>query len=105
VRSTGKPARVGKSGDAPINYSEALAWLYSLQRFGIKLGLENIRRLIAELNLRLGSARASRAVSGALAGNVCELENLTDARCTFGGAPNVAREARALPRLPVPRSK
>ena len=65
MRSTGKPARVGKSGDAPINYSEALAWLYSLQRFGIKLGLENIRRLIAELNLRLGSARASRAVSGA----------------------------------------
>ena len=65
MRSTGKPARVGKSGDAPINYSEALAWLYSLQRFGIKLGLENIRRLIAELDLGLGSARASRAVSGA----------------------------------------
>jgi len=48
-----------------VNYSEALAWLYSLQRFGIKLGLENIRRLIAELNPGLGSARASRAVSGA----------------------------------------
>jgi len=48
-----------------VNYSEALAWLYSLQRFGIKLGLENIRRLIAELNLGPGSARASRAVSGA----------------------------------------
>jgi dihydrofolate synthase/folylpolyglutamate synthase len=48
-----------------VNYSEALAWLYSLQRFGIKLGLRNIRRLIAELNLGLGSARASRAVSGA----------------------------------------
>jgi dihydrofolate synthase / folylpolyglutamate synthase len=48
-----------------VNYSEALAWLYSLQRFGIKLGLENIRRLIAELNLGLGSARASRAVSDA----------------------------------------
>ncbi|PYL84104.1 MAG: hypothetical protein DMF17_11830 [Verrucomicrobia bacterium] len=48
-----------------MNYSEALAWLYSLQRFGIKLGLENIRRLIAELNLGPGSARASRAVSGA----------------------------------------
>jgi dihydrofolate synthase/folylpolyglutamate synthase len=48
-----------------VNYQEALAWLYSLQRFGIKLGLENIQRLIAELNLGLGSARASRAVSGA----------------------------------------
>ncbi len=48
VRSAGKPARVGASGDAPINYREALAWLYSLQRFGIKLGLENIRRLLEE---------------------------------------------------------
>jgi dihydrofolate synthase / folylpolyglutamate synthase len=33
-----------------VNYREALAWLYGLQRFGIKLGLENIRRLIAELS-------------------------------------------------------
>jgi dihydrofolate synthase/folylpolyglutamate synthase len=33
----------------PPTYREALAWLYSLQRFGIKLGLENTRRLIAEL--------------------------------------------------------
>jgi len=29
-----------------VNYREALAWLYGLQRFGIKLGLENIRRLL-----------------------------------------------------------
>jgi dihydrofolate synthase/folylpolyglutamate synthase len=34
-----------------VNYTEALAWLYSLQRFGIKLGLENIQRLIAELHV------------------------------------------------------
>jgi dihydrofolate synthase/folylpolyglutamate synthase len=33
-----------------VTYQEALAWLYSLQRFGIKLGLENIRRLIDELS-------------------------------------------------------
>jgi dihydrofolate synthase/folylpolyglutamate synthase len=33
-----------------LPYKQALAWLYSLQRFGIKLGLENIRRLIAELS-------------------------------------------------------
>jgi dihydrofolate synthase/folylpolyglutamate synthase len=45
ARGTGKPARVGDS----INYREALVWLYSLQRFGIKLGLENIRRLLDEL--------------------------------------------------------
>jgi dihydrofolate synthase/folylpolyglutamate synthase len=28
------------------NYKQALTWLYGLQRFGIKLGLENIRRLL-----------------------------------------------------------
>jgi dihydrofolate synthase/folylpolyglutamate synthase len=42
-----------------ISYKEALAWLYSLQRFGIKLGLENIRLLIAEL---LGSGESQGAV-------------------------------------------
>jgi dihydrofolate synthase / folylpolyglutamate synthase len=33
---------------ADLNYKEALAWLYSLQRFGIKLGLQNIERLLDE---------------------------------------------------------
>ncbi len=54
ARWTGKPA----SGDAPINYREALAWLYSLQRFGIKLGLENTRRLLDELS-RSGGFQAA----------------------------------------------
>ena len=31
-----------------LQYKEALVWLYSLQRFGIKLGLENIQRLLDE---------------------------------------------------------
>ena len=44
ARWTGKPVRVGAS----INYREALVWLYGLQRFGIKLGLENIERLLDE---------------------------------------------------------
>ncbi len=35
-----------------LNYKQALAWLYSLQRFGIKLGLENIQRLLDELSRR-----------------------------------------------------
>jgi dihydrofolate synthase/folylpolyglutamate synthase len=48
ARWTGKPVRVGSSGDVVINYREALSWLYSLQRFGIKLGLENIQRLLEE---------------------------------------------------------
>ncbi|HTH18454.1 MAG TPA: folylpolyglutamate synthase/dihydrofolate synthase family protein [Candidatus Udaeobacter sp.] len=33
---------------ARLNYKQALTWLYSLQRFGIKLGLENIQRLLDE---------------------------------------------------------
>jgi dihydrofolate synthase / folylpolyglutamate synthase len=49
---TGRPVRVVPSGGAAINYREALTWLYSLQRFGIKLGLENIERLIEELSKR-----------------------------------------------------
>lgn len=31
-----------------LNYKQALAWLYGLQRFGIKLGLESTRRLLDE---------------------------------------------------------
>ena len=65
------------SGEVPqpsLSYRETLAWLYSLQRFGIKLGLENTERLLSELHISLGSALpalsdsrmgASRAVSGA----------------------------------------
>ena len=41
-----------------LSYKQALAWLYGLQRFGIKLGLENIRRLIAELS-RSGGFQAA----------------------------------------------
>lgn len=33
------------------DYQEALAWLYGTQRFGIKLGLENVQRLLRELNV------------------------------------------------------
>src|SRR5437016_8476488 len=42
----------------PMTYKEALSWLYSLQRFGIKLGLENIRRLLAALS-RSGGFQAA----------------------------------------------
>jgi dihydrofolate synthase/folylpolyglutamate synthase len=41
-----------------FNYKEALVWLYSLQRFGIKLGLENIRRLLDALS-RSGGLQAT----------------------------------------------
>jgi dihydrofolate synthase/folylpolyglutamate synthase len=39
-----------------VNYREALAWLYATQRFGIKLGLENIERLLRALDLVEGRA-------------------------------------------------
>jgi dihydrofolate synthase/folylpolyglutamate synthase len=43
-----------------LNYKQALAWLYGLERFGIKLGLENIRRLLDELSRRSGFQAAVR---------------------------------------------
>lgn len=33
-----------------MNYTESINWLYSLQQFGIKLGLENITRLLSALD-------------------------------------------------------
>jgi dihydrofolate synthase/folylpolyglutamate synthase len=59
------PRKLSGKVPRPLTYKQALAWLYSLQRFGIKLGLENTERLLRELHISLGGARASRAVSGA----------------------------------------
>jgi len=73
ARWTGKPATVGVSGDTPINYREALAWLYSLQRFGIKLGLENIQRLLATLNLQHRQWRVIHVAGTNGKGSVCAM--------------------------------
>jgi len=56
-----------------VKYAEALAWLYSLQRFGIKLGLENIQRLIAELHVDLGKARVIHVAGTNGKGSVCAM--------------------------------
>jgi dihydrofolate synthase/folylpolyglutamate synthase len=56
-----------------VNYSEALAWLYGLQRFGIKLGLENIQRLIAVLRVDLGRARIIHVAGTNGKGSVCAM--------------------------------
>ncbi len=61
-----------------MNYQEALVWLYSLQRFGIKLGLENIRRLIAELHVDLAGARVVHVAGTNGKGSVCAM---TDSIC------------------------
>jgi dihydrofolate synthase / folylpolyglutamate synthase len=68
VESSRPAARV--SGPS---YSDALAWLYSLQRFGIKLGLENIRRLIAELGLGSAPARVIHVAGTNGKGSVCAM--------------------------------
>src|SRR5438874_7119510 len=49
-----------------MTYKEALSWLYSLQRFGIKLGLENIRRLLPALSRSAGFQAAVGDVEIAL---------------------------------------
>ncbi len=56
-----------------MKYKEALAWLYSLQRFGIKLGLENIRRLIAELDVDPVTARVIHVAGTNGKGSVCAM--------------------------------
>jgi dihydrofolate synthase / folylpolyglutamate synthase len=59
------PRKLSGKVPRPLTYKQALAWLYSLQQFGIKLGLENTERLLSELRISLGNARVSRAVCGA----------------------------------------
>jgi dihydrofolate synthase/folylpolyglutamate synthase len=56
-----------------VKYKEALAWLYSLQHFGIKLGLENIRRLLAELEVDLSGARVIHIAGTNGKGSVCAM--------------------------------
>lgn len=56
-----------------MNYREALAWLYGLQRFGIKLGLENIRRLIGTLS-RSGGLQSAVSLSDRPEAAVDDLE-------------------------------
>jgi dihydrofolate synthase/folylpolyglutamate synthase len=56
-----------------VNYPGALAWLYGLQRFGIKLGLENIQRLIAVLCVDLGRARVIHVAGTNGKGSVCAM--------------------------------
>ena len=73
ARSAGVSANAGISETEPIDYAEALAWLYRLQRFGIKLGLENVRRLIATLRIDLGNARVIHVAGTNGKGSVCAM--------------------------------
>lgn len=56
-----------------MNYREALAWLYGLQRFGIKLGLENIQCLIGDLHVDLAQSRVIHVAGTNGKGSVCAM--------------------------------
>ncbi|HSP45357.1 MAG TPA: Mur ligase family protein, partial [Chthoniobacterales bacterium] len=64
-----------------MNYGEALAWLYGTQRFGIKLGLENVQRLLCELNLPGKDQRIIHVAGTNGKGSVCAM---IDSICRAG---------------------
>ncbi|MDP9003646.1 MAG: bifunctional folylpolyglutamate synthase/dihydrofolate synthase [Verrucomicrobiota bacterium] len=55
------------------DYRNALAWLYGTQRFGIKLGLDNIRRLLGELNVPAKNQRVLHVAGTNGKGSVCAM--------------------------------
>ncbi len=63
-------------------YSEALSWLYGLQRFGIKLGLENSRNLFAGLEGGLRKSRIFHVAGTNGKGSVCAM---IDSICRAAG--------------------
>jgi dihydrofolate synthase/folylpolyglutamate synthase len=56
-----------------LTYKQALAWLYGLQRFGIKLGLENIQRLLAALRIDLRDRTVIHVAGTNGKGSVCAM--------------------------------
>jgi dihydrofolate synthase/folylpolyglutamate synthase len=66
----------------PVSYGEALAWLYGIQRFGIKLGLENTQRLLGALKVPRKSQRVVHVAGTNGKGSVCAM---IDAICRAQG--------------------
>jgi dihydrofolate synthase/folylpolyglutamate synthase len=64
------------------DYRQALAWLYGTQRFGIKLGLDNIRRLLHELDVPGKHQRIVHVAGTNGKGSVCAM---IDAICRAQG--------------------
>jgi dihydrofolate synthase/folylpolyglutamate synthase len=67
---------------SPSSYQENLAWLYHLQVFGIKLGLENAHRLFAELDLGRTRPRVIHVAGTNGKGSVCAM---IDSICRAAG--------------------
>jgi dihydrofolate synthase / folylpolyglutamate synthase len=73
---------VTRSSQAEAGYPEALSWLYGLQRFGIKLGLENSRNLFAGLEGGLRKSRIFHVAGTNGKGSVCAM---IDSICRAAG--------------------
>ena len=56
-----------------MTYNEALAWLFGTQRFGIKLGLENIERLLGAFALPAPEQRVIHVAGTNGKGSVCAM--------------------------------
>ncbi len=64
----------GASAPRPSSaYQGALAWLFGTQRFGIKLGLENVQRLLRELNVPGKDQRIIHVAGTNGKGSVCAM--------------------------------
>ncbi|HZE12243.1 MAG TPA: Mur ligase family protein, partial [Chthoniobacterales bacterium] len=63
-------------------YREALDWLFGTQRFGIKLGLENVRRLLRELKVPGANQRIIHVAGTNGKGSVCAM---IDSICRAAG--------------------
>ena len=63
-------------------YKNALAWLYGTERFGIKLGLENIQRLLRELDVPVKGQQVVHVAGTNGKGSVCAM---IDAVCRAQG--------------------
>ena len=64
------------------SYQETLAWLFNAQRFGIKLGLENSRRLFHALGVPAPNERIIHVAGTNGKGSVCAL---LDSICRAAG--------------------
>lgn len=65
-----------------MTYREALAWLFGTQKFGIKLGLDNIQRLLAQLRAPAPDQRIIHVAGTNGKGSVCAM---LDSICRAAG--------------------
>jgi dihydrofolate synthase / folylpolyglutamate synthase len=82
ARATLIPSEARAGGRSASRYREALAWLFNTQRFGIKLGLENSRRLFQGLGLPSPDERIIHVAGTNGKGSVCAL---LDSLCRAAG--------------------